>query len=192
MTKNYSEPDRSNPNNYMLDTSAYNHIIESVEKMNATKKSISYGFCYYSTALQDNELSGKGAKTYNHDCISIANYVASPEFKQKISIVDKELNVQLVPEIASCMRDHARLDGTVRFLAPDSLSGQIFENIVSKNKIESDKPFAYSYDAMIAEAAVNYGCILVSDYKKLRDEVKLFCPDGAINTDELLEIINAY
>lgn len=192
MTKNYSEPDRSNPNNYMLDTSAYNHIIESVEKMDATKKSISYGFCYYSTALQDNELSGKGAKTYNRDCISIANYVASPEFKQKISIVDKELNVQLVPEIASCMRDHARLDGTVRFLAPDSLSGQIFENIVSKNKIESDKPFAYSYDAMIAEAAVNYGCILVSDDKKLRDEVKLFCPDGAITTDELLEIINAY
>ena len=44
MTKKYSEPDRSNPNNYMFDTSAYNHIIESDEKMNAAKKSNSYGF----------------------------------------------------------------------------------------------------------------------------------------------------
>lgn len=192
MTKKYSEPDRSNPNNYMLDTSAYNHIIKSVEKINAVKKSIEYGFYYYSTALQDNELSGKGAKTYNRDCIAITNYVIPPEFKERIDLVNKELNVQLVPEIASCMRDHARLDGTVRFLAPDSLSGQIFKNIVSKNKTDGKRPFEYSYDAMIAEAAVNYGCILVSNDGALRKEVNLLCSNGAITTDELLEIINAY
>lgn len=174
----------------MLDTSAYNHIIGSVEKMDATKKSISYGFCYYSTALQDNELSGKGAKTYSTECISVSNCVAPPEFKQKIDIIDKELNVQMVPEIASCMRDHTRLDGTNRFLASDGLGGQIFEKIVSKNKSDGKRPFEYSYDAMIAEAAVNYGCILVSDDGDLRDEVNLRCPNEAISTDELLEIIN--
>lgn len=191
MTKKYSEPDRSNPNNYMFDTSAYNHIIETVEKMNAVKKSIEYGFCYYSTALQDNELSGKGAKTYNSDCISITNYVAPPEFKEIIDLVDKELNVQLVPEIASCMRDHARLDGTNRFLAPDSLSGQIFEKIISQ-KANAKRPFEYYYDAMIAEAAVNYGCILVSDDRKHRGIVNSLCPNGAITTDKLLEIINTF
>lgn len=191
MQKKYSKPDRTNSNNYMLDTSAYNHIMESTEKMDATKKSITYGVCYYSTALQDNELSGKGAKTYNSDCESVSNFVVPPEFKQKVDIVDKELNVQLVPEIASCMRDHARVDGTNRFVATDSLSGQIYEKIVRK-KASNKRPFEYYYDAMIAEAAINYGCILVSDDEELRDEVNALCPKRAITTDELLEIINTY
>ncbi len=73
--------------------------------------------------------------------------------------------MQLVPEIAYSMRDHVRADGTVRFLAPNSL---------------------------IAEAAVNYGCILVSDDTELRNEVNLGYPNGAITTDELLKIINTY
>lgn len=192
MKKEYSVPDKNNQNNYMLDTSAYNHIIQSKEKMEATKRSILYGFCYYSTALQDKELVGKGAKTYNSDCVSVSSFVMLPEFQQKIDMVDEELGVRLVPEIASAMRDHSRLDGTLRFLAPDSLSGQLFKNIVSKNKAGSNKPFAYSYDAMIAEAAINYGCILVSDDEELRDEVNALCPKGAITTDELLEIINTY
>ncbi len=71
---------------------------------------------------------------YNHNCISVTNFIVPPEFKEKIDIVDRELNVQLVPEIAYSMRDHVRVDGTVRFLAPNSLSGQIFKKIVSKNK----------------------------------------------------------
>ena len=191
MIKKYSVPDRNNCHNYMLDTSAYNHIAESDEKMNATKKSIAYGFCYYSTALQDNELAGKGAKTYNSDCISVSNYVAPLEFKQKMDIIDKELNIQLVPEIASCMRGHARLDGTVRFLAPDSLGGQIYKKII-RQKAKVKRPFEYYYDAMIAEAAVNYGCILVSDDGKHRDAVNSLCLNGEITTDDLLEIINTY
>lgn len=192
MTKEYSVLDKNNQNNYMLDTSAYNHIIQSKEKMEATKRSVLYGFCYYSTALQDKELAGKGAKTYNRDCVSVSSFVMLPEFQQKIDMVDEELGVRLVPEIASAMCNHSRLDGTLRFLAPDSLSGQIFEKIVSKNKADGKRPFEYSYDAMIAEAAVNYGCILVSDDGDLRDEVNLVCPNGAITTDELLEIINTY
>lgn len=191
MAKKYSKPDRTNQHNYMLDTCAYSHIIQSAEKMDAVKKSILYGFCYYSTALQDNELSGKGAKTYNRDCVTVTNNVVPPEFKQKIDIIDKELNVQLVPEISISMRDHARVDGTNRFIAADSLSGQVYEKIVSK-KAHDKMPFEFVYDAMIAEAAVNYGCILVSDDGPLRNEVNLLCPDRAITTDELLEIINSY
>lgn len=103
MTKEYSVPDKNNQNNYMLDTSAYNHIIQSKEKMEATKQSILYGFCYYSTALQDNELVGKGAKTYNSDCVSAGNFVAPPEFKKNVDMIDEELNVRLVPEIASAI-----------------------------------------------------------------------------------------
>lgn len=191
MIKKYSVPDKNNCHNYMLDTSAYNHIAESAEKMNIAKKSIAYGFCYYSTVLQDNELSGKGAKTYNSDCISVSNYVAPTEFKQKMDIIDKELNIQLVPEIASCMRDHSRVDGTNRFIALDSLSGQIYKNVISQ-KANAKRPFEHYYDAMIAEAAVNYGCILVSDDGGLRNEVNLLCPDRAITTDKLLEIINTF
>ena len=114
-----------------------------------------------------------------------------PEFQQKIDMLDEALGVRLVPEIASAMRDHSRLDGTLRFLASDSLSGQIYEKIASK-KVHKKRPFEYRYDAMIAEAAINYGCILVSDDKPLRDEVNTICSNGAITTDELLEIINTY
>ena len=191
MTKKYSVPDRNNLHNYMLDTSAYNHIVESDEKIKTVQKSVAYGFRYYSTALQDNELSGKGAKTYNDDCISVTDYIVPPEFKQKIDMLDRELNIQLVPEIACCMRDHSRLDGTLRFLSSESLSGQIYKKIISQ-KANVKRPFEYYYDAMIAEAAVNYGCILVSDDGKHRDTVNSLCPNGAITTDELLAIINAY
>lgn len=71
MAKQYSEPDRNNAHNYMFDTSAYNHIVKSPEKLDAVEKSLSYGFCYYSTAIQDMELSGEGANTYNKDCVPI-------------------------------------------------------------------------------------------------------------------------
>jgi hypothetical protein len=192
MTKKYTVPNRENDNNYMLDTSAYNHVIISAKKMNIVKKSVSYGFCYYSTALQDTELSGKGAKTYNGECISETVYIPIPEFKQKIDIVNKELDVHLVPEIASCMRDHSRLDGTVRFLAPDNIEGQIYKEIINKNKINGKRPFEHSYDAMIAEAAIHYGCIVISDDKPLRDVVNSYFSDRAITTDKLLEIINKY
>lgn len=192
MTKKYTVPNRENDNNYMLDTSAYNHIIISAKKMNILKKSVSYGFCYYSTALQDIELSGKGAKTYNSECISTTVFIPTPDFKQKIDVVNKELNVQLVPEIASCMLDHSRLDGTIRFLAQDNIEVQVYKEIVSQNKINGKRPFEYSYDAMIAEAAVHYGCTLISDDKPLRDVVNSYFPDRAITTDKLLEIINEY
>ena len=71
MKKRYFEPDKKNINNYMLDTSAYNHIVALPEKLDTVKKSISLGFCYYSTAIQDMELSGKGAKMYNKECVPI-------------------------------------------------------------------------------------------------------------------------
>ena len=192
MKKNYCEPDRNNQHNYMLDTSAYNHIVKSPERIDTVKQSISLGFCYYSTALQDNELSGKGAKTYNKDCISVVKRPMPLEMKQKFDLLDIELNVKLVPEIASFMRDHARVDGTNRFLAPDSLEGQLYKKIEGKNKSESNRPFEYSYDAMIAEAAVHYGCVLVSDDGTLKDLVNSFLPNSAITTDELIETINTF
>ena len=188
----YSEPDRNNQNNYMLDTCACNHIVESAEKWNAVKKSVSYGFCYYSTALQDMEFAGKGAKTYNKDCISVSKFKVLSEFKEKIEMLYKELNVKLVPEIACAMRDHTRVDGTNRFLAPDSLGGQVHEEVVSQNKADSKRPYEHSYDAMIAEAAIYHGCVLVSDDGPLRNKVNLMCAGKVITTDELVEIINGY
>lgn len=91
MVIKHSVPNRNNHHNYMLDTSAYNHIIQSAEKMNTVKTSILLGFCYYSTAIQHNELAGQGAKTYNKECISVTDYITLPEFKQKIDTIDKDL-----------------------------------------------------------------------------------------------------
>jgi len=192
MGKQYSEPDRENMNNYMLDTSAYNHIVASPEKLSAVKKSISLGFCYYSTAIQDMELSGEGAKTYNKECVPIIKKPMPLEMIQKFRQLDKELDVKLLPEIATCMLNHSRVDGTNRFCDPNSLEGQLFEKIASKNNYESNRPFEYSHDAIIAEAAVHYGCTLVSDDKELKDLVNTAPFGRAITTDELLEKINTY
>jgi len=41
--------------------------------------------------------------------------------KQKLPLVDREINVKLVSEISSCMRNHGSADGTNRLLAPDIL-----------------------------------------------------------------------
>ncbi|RKI76752.1 hypothetical protein D7V83_19375 [bacterium 0.1xD8-71] len=192
MKKQYSEPDRKNVNNYMLDTSAYNHIVASSEKLDAAKKSVSLGFCYYSTAIQDLELSGEGAKTYNKECVPIIKKPMPSEMIQKFRQLDKELDVKLLPEIATCMLNHSRVDGTNRFYDSDSVEGQLFEKIASKNKHESNRPFEYSHDAIIAEAAVHYGCTLVSDDKELRDLMNATPSGRAITTDELLEKINTY
>lgn len=192
MTKCYIEPDRNNQHNYMLDTSAYNHIAHSYERMDAVKRSLSLGFCYYSTALQDVELSGKGARTYNRECISVSDYVIPLELKQKFDEIDKELNVKLLPEIASGMLNHTRIDGTNRFLDSNSLEGKMLIAISNKNNQHSNRPFKHSYDAMIAEVAVHYGCVLVSDDKPLRDIINSFIAKGAISTDELVEVINEF
>lgn len=140
MKKQYSEPDGKNVNNYMLDTSAYNHIVASSEKLEATKKSVSHGFCYYSTAIQDLELSGEGAKTYNKECVPIIKKPMPSEMIQKFRQLDKELDVKLLPEIATCMLNHSRVDGTNRFYDPDSVEGQLFEKIASKHQSKPSCP----------------------------------------------------
>lgn len=48
MKRYYCEPDRNNQHNYMLDTSAYNHIVKSPERIDIVKKSISLGFWFKS------------------------------------------------------------------------------------------------------------------------------------------------
>lgn len=42
---------------------------------------------------------------------------------------------------------------------------------------------------MIAEAAVHYGCVLVTNDVELRESVNLFVPNGAISVEQLLEKI---
>lgn len=98
--------------------------------------------------------------------------------------------MKLVSEVASGMRDHTRVDGTNRFVSPESLEGIILEEILSKNKKGSSRPFAYSHDAIIAEASAHYGCVLVSNDVELRKIVNSFISNGAITVEKLLEIIN--
>lgn len=135
MKKQYFEPNKGDANNYMLDTSAYNYIAKRIEMLNVVKKALSYGFCYYSTAVQDRELSGEGAKTYDNRCISVQMKSVAPELLEKFSYIDEELNVKLVPEVASGMRDHTRVDGTNRFCSPQSLEGIVRKEISKKIKL---------------------------------------------------------
>ena len=190
MGRQYAEPDRSNPNNYMLDSCVYGTLAEDEELFNVFKESISKKFCYYTTAIQDMEfIEGKGAKTYNKECIPLIKKPVPSDSIEKFKQINKELNVKWVPEVATCMRDHTRLDGTNRFVEKNSLEAKLLQEIMKKNNPDGNKPFFYSHDAIIAEATVHYGCILVSDDRKLRHTVNQFCPGRAITTLRLKEII---
>lgn len=184
-SKSYS----GNLNNYMFDTSAYNYLNLSAEKLSLVEKSIEYGFCYYSTGIQDMELSGYGAKVYNKECKPVIKNPVSPEFVEKMKIIDNKLNIKKVPEIAICMRDHTRVDGTCRFAAKEGKNIDLFKEIMNKNKPSSSKPYAYSHDAVIAEASIYYNCILVTNDGELKDTVNEFFCDKAITVDELINKI---
>lgn len=190
MVRQYAEPDRYNQNNYMFDSCVYGTLAEDEELFNVFKESISKKFCYYTTAIQDMEfVEGKGAKTYNKECIPVIKKPVPPERIEKFEQINKELNVKWVPEVAVFMCDHARLDGTNRFIARNSLEEKLLQEIMKKNNPDGNKPFFYSHDAIIAEAAVYYGCVLVSDDEKLRRIVNQFCPGRAITTLRLKDII---
>lgn len=174
----------------MLDTSAYNYIAKKTELLDELKQSNAYGFRYYSTAIQDRELSGEGAKTYNRECEPIRKKSMRPELIKEFDSIDEELNIISVPEVAVAMKNHTRVDGTNRFISEKSLSRIVFEEIIQNNDEESDMPYEHSHDAIIAEASVYYECILVSNDKKQRNAVNLHVSNGAITVDELLKVIS--
>lgn len=176
-------------NCYMLDTTVYNYINLDINNLEILKKSCSLGFRYYTTEIQNLEITGEGAKTYNRDCVSECKKEMPKEQIQELRGINEILKVEVLPEIASGMRNHTRVDGTNRFLSKESLAGKVFTEIDSKNKRQSKRPFAYSHDAMIAETAIHYGCVLVTDDKELRTTVNSFLECGAISTEELLNLI---
>lgn len=151
--KRYFEPNRDNSNNYMFDTSAYNYIVQNLESLNIMKKHLLMAFA----TIQVRELSGEGAKTYDNRCIPIRMKPMESELLEKFSFIDEELSIKLVPEVASGMRDHTRVDGTNRFVLFQSLERIICEEISKKNRVDSSRSFAYSHDTIIAEVSVHYG-----------------------------------
>lgn len=189
MEKQYFQPNRSNKNNYMLDSTAYNYIARKSEVLDIMKKSLLYGFRYYFTTVQDRELSGEGAKTYDSQCIPVRMKPMDPALLESFDLIDKELGIKVVSEVANAMKDHTRVDGTNRFISPESIEGKIYKEISSKNKKNNSTPFEYSHDAMIAEAAVHHGCILVTNDGELRETINKSISDGAITIEELIGII---
>ena len=187
----FEEPNPNCKFNYLLDTAAFNRFAEHREWIDLAEKSLELGFHYYKTANQDYELSGRGAKTYDANCVPHVKITDS--FREKMLIFDevlKRLKVKRLSSIASLMTNHWVLDGTHRVLDDKSKVGQMTKEILQfdeKTKIE--KPFVQHYDAMSAEAAMYHGCVLVSDDKKLRDMVNKYFPQKAIQTKALIDFI---
>lgn len=138
------------------------------------------------------ELSGEGANTYNKDGVPIIKNPMPQGMIDKFKQLDTELDVKLLSEMAISMKDHTRVDGTSRFGASNSIEVQLYKKIISKDNSQSNRPHKNIHDALITEAAVHYGCILVSDDGPLRKSVNKILHGGIITTDELLEKINSY
>ena len=63
------------------------------------------------------------------------------------------------------------------------------ELLAFNEKLRQRKPFAQHYDAMTAEAAMYHGCYLVSDDNDLGNIVNKYFPQKAIQTKDLIAII---
>lgn len=193
--KEYATPDKNNPHNYMLDTCACSHIFSCQDSTNIVKKSLELGFQYYTTAIQDLEFDGEGSRTYDENCIS-TNSRTREELPQhvidKLNTMEQSLQAKYVPEMATSLRNHSRVDGTVIFGDFKSLAFKLYENIDNKNIANSSKPFKHSHDALIAHTAMNHNCILVTDDNMVYKETNNLFPNRAITSKELLNIIKNF
>lgn len=189
----FEVPDTNCVFNYLLDTVAFNRFAEHRAWIDLAEKSLELGFHYYKTANQDYELSGRGAKTYDANCVP--HVIISESFKAKMLIfaeIMKRLRVKRVSSVASFMKNHWILDGTYRLLGNNSVPevGMMTQEILwPDNGEKAIKPFGQRYDAMTAEAAMYHGCFLVTDDKELGEIVNKYFPERAIRTQELVDII---
>lgn len=187
----FEEPNPDCQFNYLLDTAAVNRFAEYRDWIEIAEKSLELGFHYYKTANQDYELSGRGAKTYDVNCVP--HVKITDNFRAKMLIFDevlKRLKVKRLSSISSCMTNHWLLDATYRILDDKSKVGEMTKEIFQfDEKTRTEKPFAQHYDAMSAEAAMYHGCVLVSDDTNLRDIVNKYFPERAIQTKDLIDFI---
>lgn len=190
---NYKEPDSDCKYNFLFDTTVFNRLAEHSDWLSIIEQSLNLGFHYYKTANQDDELSGRGAKTYDINCIS--HVKISDSFRAKMLIFDeikKCLEIKRLSSIANLMSNHWLGDGTYRILDDTSKVGIMTKEIFLFNEeLRKQKPFAQHYDAMSAEAAMYHNCFLVSDDGDLRDIVNKYFPQRAMSTQELVELVQS-
>lgn len=193
VSDNFEDPNSENKLNFLFDTTAFNRLAEHIEWIFILEQSLAKGARYYKTANQDYELMGIGAKTYDKD--GIPHPIASEIFETKIPLFDdikERLQIKRVSSMASFMRGHWILDGTYRLYDDKSAIGKMTDEIFDANKKLREKhPFAQHYDAMTAEAAIFNHCTLVTDDKKLKNIVNKHFPQRAIQTKELVELIQS-
>lgn len=191
MLDDFECPDTSCKYNFLLDTTVFNRLAEHSDWLSILEKSLALGFHYYKTVNQDYELSGRGAKTYDRNCIPHVDI--SESFKTKMPLFDEvkeRLNLKRLSSIASLMRNHWIVDGSYRLLDDTSEIGVMTDEIFQFNeKLRAKKPFAQHYDAMSAEAAMYHNCFLVSDDDDLRDIVNKYFPQRAIPTQDLIALV---
>ena len=170
-------------NNYMLDTVAYNRLLENSEWLDLAVTSLEYGYSYYKTSTQDFELHGLGAKVYDENCnpIHYKKDTVLPNFQ----IVDEKLKVEYVSCGASLMKYHTLLDESAYPIDADTLEGKMFQKILTlDSKTRKKRPFAQHHDALIAESAMHNNCILITNDGALKDTVNDYFPNRAITITE--------
>ena len=104
----------------------------------------------------------------------------------------KQLSVQRVSSVASNMPNHTILDGTFRELESSGGSTELLFNILNLMEKhptwKTNKPFAYHYDAMIAEAAMENNCTLITEDSDLYNEVNRLFPKKAIKYADFIKV----
>lgn len=187
-------PDSNNPHNYMLDTSAINKIAGAISDLEVLTRSKEFGYRYYLASMQEYELNGAGAKTYNENGISSSWYNPPKGLDDKIPLfweILDHLSMQRVSSVASFMLNHTILDGTYRELEDQDKKGELIQSILhlidKKPALKRKKPFSYHYDAMIAEAAMYHNCFLVTNDDEMFDEVNKLFPGRAIKYHDFVD-----
>jgi len=142
-----------NPNpenhNYMLDTSAIEHLDSEQKKL--CVRSLSFDYRYFVTDVQIRELLGVPDRTLDY---KNPKYNPPSEKINTLNQLFSDLNIKWVDCVVNLHLNFWLLDGSMRILEEDSLESDIFREIhKGKNR--------YTNDATIAEAAIKNHCVLI-------------------------------
>jgi len=162
------EPDKCNPNNYVLDTNVFEHLAKNGDALKHMKSLFTKGHCYYITDVQNREIIGVPDRTGKYEDPSAWN--ASLNASKIIDIIES-LQVKHISCVASLQKNFWLLDGSMRIKTGERTA--MFNDIRNNNS-------KHLSDAQIAEAAIFNYCALITDDKKLLNKVNKHFPGKAI------------
>lgn len=162
---------------FMFDTCALNRIVSYPEHIDILKQAeIKLNYKYFITEVQERELNGIPDRTLDYE--NPKAYKSSKQGEKALQYIQL-LNMTKASCIATAYKDFTRADGSMRFPSSTGRKAEMFDAICLNNN-------HHKRDAMIAEASINEGCILITVDNRLYKKINQFYPDSSKLYDDFI------